>query len=264
MRLSCHNPVKPLRPLATIARREFLRDAVGDMLINPTSNDVPIASSQIRFVSWHAPRHQARAAGNRGKTSPIADLRGASRLVVDLTILVSDLVETLHHNIARRRYVLGRASIGSAKGLPGFVYRSVPGVTRLVGKSIDAALAPRCASSHSWAIAWADWSFAAHVHRAKRPDTSGHTCCTRLSFSVRRTRARRWNAAVTALTCYLTPAHIPSHSRTSVICAALPLPICGTGPCRCSGYPHWPVAASYVACMSSRRCSDLGDVIEKP
>lgn len=76
------------------------------------------------------------------KTSPLADLRGANRLAVDLMLLVTDVVETMHHNIARRPGVLGRATIESTKGLPGLVYRSVRGVTRLVGGTVDTVLAP--------------------------------------------------------------------------------------------------------------------------
>lgn len=77
-----------------------------------------------------------------GKPSPLADLRGASRLVVDLTVLVTDVVETMHHNIARRPGVLGRATLDPTRGITGFVYRSVRGVTRLVGGTIDAVLRP--------------------------------------------------------------------------------------------------------------------------
>jgi pimeloyl-ACP methyl ester carboxylesterase len=77
-----------------------------------------------------------------GKSSPVADVRGVSRLVVDLTVLVTDVVETMHHNIARRPGVLGRATLAPTRGFTGFVYRSVRGVTRVVGKTIDTALRP--------------------------------------------------------------------------------------------------------------------------
>jgi hypothetical protein len=71
-----------------------------------------------------------------------SDARGASRLAIDLTLLVTELVETMHHNILRRPGPLGRATFAPASGLTGFVYRRVRGVTRLVGGGIDAALAP--------------------------------------------------------------------------------------------------------------------------
>ena len=76
------------------------------------------------------------------KSSPLADVRGVSRLVVDLTVLVTDIVETMHHNIARRPGVLGRATLAPTRGITGFVYRSVRKVTRVVGKTIDAVLRP--------------------------------------------------------------------------------------------------------------------------
>jgi len=76
------------------------------------------------------------------KASPLSDLRGVSRLVIDLTVLVTEVVETMHHNVARRPGVLGRATHEPTRGLTGLVYRSVRGVTRLVGGSIDAVLAP--------------------------------------------------------------------------------------------------------------------------
>ncbi|HEX6828263.1 MAG TPA: alpha/beta hydrolase, partial [Burkholderiales bacterium] len=69
-----------------------------------------------------------------------SDVQGASRLAVDAVTAVTDLVEAMHHIIAR-----GPAGAGEAPrtgGIPGFVYRSVRGVTRLVGTGIDVAVAP--------------------------------------------------------------------------------------------------------------------------
>ncbi len=71
-----------------------------------------------------------------------SDVRGASRLAIDLTLLVTELVETMHHNIVRLPGPLGAATFEPVGGLTGFVYRRVRGVTRLVGGAIDAALAP--------------------------------------------------------------------------------------------------------------------------
>jgi pimeloyl-ACP methyl ester carboxylesterase len=70
----------------------------------------------------------------------VADLRGASRLAIDATIGLTSLVETMHHNILRTPGVLGEATQQPAKGLTGFVYKSIRGVTRLVGDGIDALL----------------------------------------------------------------------------------------------------------------------------
>lgn len=93
----------------------------------------------------------ARAATVR--SSHVADLRGLSRLATDLTLLVTEVVETMHHNIARRPGPLGRATLAPTNGLTGFVYRSVRRVTRLVGGTVDtvlAPLAPLLADASSW------------------------------------------------------------------------------------------------------------------
>jgi hypothetical protein len=71
-----------------------------------------------------------------------ADLRGASRLAIDLTLLVTELVETMHHNIARVPGIAGRATFAPTRGITGLVYRSVRGITQLTGWGIDTALAP--------------------------------------------------------------------------------------------------------------------------
>lgn len=91
-------------------------------------------------ASAPAPKGQSSAA--RSRASPVADLRGGSRLLVDLTVLVTDVVETMHHNIARRPGVFGRATLDPTRGVTGFVYRSVRGVTRVVGGTIDTVLRP--------------------------------------------------------------------------------------------------------------------------
>jgi len=70
-----------------------------------------------------------------------ADLRGYSRLAFDATIGLTNLVETMHHNILRAPGVLGEATGLPTRGLTGLVYKSIRGVTRLVGGGIDAVLA---------------------------------------------------------------------------------------------------------------------------
>jgi pimeloyl-ACP methyl ester carboxylesterase len=76
------------------------------------------------------------------KPNLVSDVRGASRIVVDLTLVVTDLVETMHHNIARRPGIAGEATFARTKGITGLVYRGVRAVTKLVGAGIDTALAP--------------------------------------------------------------------------------------------------------------------------
>ena len=71
----------------------------------------------------------------------VADLRGYSRLAVDATIGLADLVETMHHNILRTPGILGEATQRPTKGITGIVYKSIRGVARVVGGGIDAVLA---------------------------------------------------------------------------------------------------------------------------
>ena len=75
------------------------------------------------------------------KTATASDLRGASRLVIDATTGITDLVEAMHRNIARVPVLTTSAENGRASGIAGFVYRTVRGVTRVVGGGIDAGLA---------------------------------------------------------------------------------------------------------------------------
>ncbi len=69
-----------------------------------------------------------------------ADLRGAGRLAIDATLGLTSLVENLHHNIARLPGPLAEPSTALTRGITGLVYRTVRGVTRLVGGSLDALL----------------------------------------------------------------------------------------------------------------------------
>jgi hypothetical protein len=68
-----------------------------------------------------------------------ADLRGFARLATQATAGLADLVEAMHHTIARPG---GRGQPpGRTRGLTGLVYKSVRGVTRLVGGGMDVLLA---------------------------------------------------------------------------------------------------------------------------
>ena len=71
---------------------------------------------------------------------PLSDLRGYSRLAVDATLGVTDIVETVHANILRFP-VLGVPATGRTRGITGLVYHNIRGTTRLVGVSLDALLA---------------------------------------------------------------------------------------------------------------------------
>jgi pimeloyl-ACP methyl ester carboxylesterase len=70
----------------------------------------------------------------------LSDLRGFHRLANDATVGLTDLVEAMHHTIVKVPGVLGDPPAGRTGGITGFVYRSVRGVTRLVGTGVDALL----------------------------------------------------------------------------------------------------------------------------
>jgi hypothetical protein len=69
-----------------------------------------------------------------------ADVHGAGRMAVDATLGLVDLVEALHHTILRTPGVFAEPPRGRPGGITGLVYKSIRGVTRLVGGSIDALL----------------------------------------------------------------------------------------------------------------------------
>ena len=70
-----------------------------------------------------------------------SDLRGVGRLAIDATLGITDLVEALHQSIASVSPPLGKARPARTKGITGFVYGAVRGVTGLVGSGMDAVLA---------------------------------------------------------------------------------------------------------------------------
>ena len=69
-----------------------------------------------------------------------SDLRGLGRLARDATVGLTDVVEAMHHTIARKPGILGEPPKGRPGGITGLVYKSVRGVTRLVGGGVDALL----------------------------------------------------------------------------------------------------------------------------
>ncbi len=77
----------------------------------------------------------------KAQTQSADDLRGASKLAIDATTGITDLVEAMHRNIARIPGITPSLEDGRTNGLTGLVYRSVRGVTQVVGGGIDAALA---------------------------------------------------------------------------------------------------------------------------
>jgi hypothetical protein len=71
----------------------------------------------------------------------VDELRGASRLAIEATRGVTNLVEAMHQTIAGGPSVLGRPLEGVARTLTAPVYAGIRGVTQLVGAGIDHALA---------------------------------------------------------------------------------------------------------------------------
>ena len=117
----------------------------------------PSNSSPVKAGQFHSPSLRktplAGAGWDRGFESlspghPVqphgafSDLRGVSQLIVAAVAGVTTIVEEMHRNIARISPPVGIAPSGRARGVSGLVYRSVRGVTRLVGFSLDTALAP--------------------------------------------------------------------------------------------------------------------------
>src|SRR4029453_11049458 len=68
------------------------------------------------------------------------DLRGFQRLANDATVGLTDLVEAMHHTVLRTPGILSKSPTGPTVGITGFVYKSVRGITRLVGGGVDALL----------------------------------------------------------------------------------------------------------------------------
>ena len=70
------------------------------------------------------------------------DLRGAARLAAEATAGLTDLVEALHERIARLPGLpgLGGALDGRTTGITGLVYKSIRGITRVVGGTVDGLL----------------------------------------------------------------------------------------------------------------------------
>ncbi len=70
----------------------------------------------------------------------LSDLRGCSRLAVEATVGLADLVETVHWSVTRLPRA-GGATPRRTRGITGFVYRAVRQIAQAVGGGIDGALA---------------------------------------------------------------------------------------------------------------------------
>ncbi|MCU0804573.1 MAG: GPI inositol-deacylase [Burkholderiales bacterium] len=73
--------------------------------------------------------------------NPVSDIRGASRLAIDAIAGITGLVEAMHTHIAKAPTKLGGPIVsGAVNGTASAVYKSIRGVTRMVGGGIDLAL----------------------------------------------------------------------------------------------------------------------------
>lgn len=63
-------------------------------------------------------------------------------MIIDAVIGVTGIVESMHHNISGLAPIVGPPRQGAPKGITGLVYRSIRGVSRVVGFGLDVALAP--------------------------------------------------------------------------------------------------------------------------
>ena len=70
-----------------------------------------------------------------------SDLRGLAQLATQGTLGVARIAEGVHQSVWRTLGAPGGAEPGQTRGVTGLVYKSIHGVTRLVGQGVDAALA---------------------------------------------------------------------------------------------------------------------------
>ncbi len=70
-----------------------------------------------------------------------SDLRGMAQLATQATLGVARMVEGVHQSVWRTLGAPGGPAPGQTRGITGLVYKSVRGVTRLVGGGVDALLA---------------------------------------------------------------------------------------------------------------------------
>src|SRR5450631_2406494 len=76
----------------------------------------------------------------KGTTVGASDLRGAVRLATAATTGLVDLVEAMHARIARVPGSSLTKLDGRTSGITGLVYKTIRGVTRVTGGSIEALL----------------------------------------------------------------------------------------------------------------------------
>jgi pimeloyl-ACP methyl ester carboxylesterase len=86
-------------------------------------------------------RGEVNRASTKNARDHVDDLRGASRLAIDATRGVTELVEAVHTTIARGPASLGRPFAAPAELTSRLVYGTIRGVMQIVGSTLDVALA---------------------------------------------------------------------------------------------------------------------------
>ena len=73
----------------------------------------------------------------------VSDLRGFSRLAVEATVAMTDLVEEVHRSVTMLPEVGTPDPVRPKRmrGITGFVYRTIRTITHWVGHSVDGGLA---------------------------------------------------------------------------------------------------------------------------
>src|SRR5262245_43957199 len=71
----------------------------------------------------------------------LSDLAGLNRMVTDITVELTDLVDALHKNIACSPGIRGTPMQERTSAIASLVYDSIRGITRLVGGTTDDTLA---------------------------------------------------------------------------------------------------------------------------
>ena len=95
----------------------------------------------------------------RTSRNPLDDLRGASRLAIEATRGVTDLVEAMHLTIGGGPALLGRPLRVPTRAITGLVYGSIRGVPG------------------GWAPAWiAPWRSSPRSSRTMRPGPGARPC----------------------------------------------------------------------------------------
>lgn len=72
--------------------------------------------------------------------SQLSDLRGITRMAIDATDAIGEVVEKMHHTIQLRPGPLGDSATDRPTGITGMVYRCVRGGISLAGRTIEAGL----------------------------------------------------------------------------------------------------------------------------